>query len=228
MVRMLVTDVVPHLWIFSLVSGQLTLTLDALSSTLKLSFNGLFVLPYYNKLTETRKIMAAARDTFTEAHDLYYPLVYGAAYSKVGNADIAEDICQEVFLSFWQKLGEIKDHRTWLLGALRFSVLKHYRKKDGDQVNVDDVFDDVALTFVNGMSDARIVIKQVIDHGGVFKDDIDRVIFDMVAVSQFSYTETAVELGLTKRVVEYRYRKIADTIVSKLREQGVKKLEDIL
>ena len=172
--------------------------------------------------------MTAKRDIFIETHTLHYSLVYGSIYSKVGDPDIAEDLCQEVFLAFWENLESIREHRPWLLGTMRNVVLNHYKRKHSKDLDIADLFDDMALTFVNGMRDARIIIGEIIDHGNVFGDELDRAIFEMVAINLYSYAETAKDLGTTKRTVEYRYRKIADTIVSRLRDRGIKHLEDIL
>lgn len=52
-------------------------------------------------------VLAALRGGHTQALDVLYDryarLVYGLAYRILGNAEEAEDITQDVFLTFWQK-----------------------------------------------------------------------------------------------------------------------------
>jgi RNA polymerase sigma factor (sigma-70 family) len=167
------------------------------------------------------------REIFTEVYNKYFPLVFSTVHTKVDNIDDANDISQEVFIRFYEKFDEIEDHKKWLYGALRFSVLNYYKKRR-DNVNIDDIFNDVSLTFVNGFRHTRIIISEAIEKGNVFADDEDSTLFDLVAVHTYSYTEAGKELGLTKRQVEYKYRRIVDKILDYLKKNGIENLEDIL
>jgi RNA polymerase sigma factor (sigma-70 family) len=168
------------------------------------------------------------RDAFTEAHADYYPLVFSTVYTKVGNVDDARDICQEVFIKLYEKLDEVENPRKWLYGALRLAVFEYFRKKRGGDVNIDEIMDGVGMTFVNGFRDSRIVIREVLDETGLFGDNLDRAVFELVAYSNYSYSEAGKELGLTKRQVEYRYVKLTERILDELKKRGVKHIEDLL
>ncbi len=172
--------------------------------------------------------MNTKRDSFTEAHARYYSVVFGAVYSKVGNADDAEDICQEVFIKCFEKFDEIENVRKWLFGALRLSVFEFYRRKERRDIDIDEVFGDLSLTFVNGFRDARIIISEAIENIENIRSNEDRLIFDLVAVHNFSYSRAGKQLGLTMRKVEYRYRKIVDEILLYLKEKGIEEIEELL
>lgn len=171
--------------------------------------------------------MSRKRDNFTEDHKRYYPLVFSAVYTKVGNIDDANDICQEVFIRFFEKYDEVQNSRKWLFGTLRHVVFEYYRKKKGD-VNIDDVFTDISLTFVNGMRDIRIIISEAIENMDNFNDEDERTLFDLIAVQNYSYSETAKMMGMTKRMVQYRYKRIVDNILDYLKARGIKDFEDLL
>jgi len=166
------------------------------------------------------------RDLFTEIYGSYYPLVFSAVYTRVDDADDARDICQEVFIKLYEKLDEVQNTRKWLYGALRLSVFEFYRKR-GRGVNIDEV-DDVALTFVNGMRDTRIMLSEAFENSANFEKEGDRALFDLVAFYNFSYSQAAQHLGLTKRQVEYKYRRIVDRITGYLKQKGVNSIEDLL
>ncbi len=173
--------------------------------------------------------MNRKRDIYTEAHNLYYPIVFGAVYTKVNNVDDARDICQEVFLIFYEKFGEIENHRKWLFGALRLAVFEFYRKrKKGEALDIDEIFNDVSLTFVNGFRDARIIISEAFENIENFQIEEDKILFDLVAFSNYSYSHVAEHLGLTKRKVEYRYRRIVEKILDYLKSKGIENIEDLL
>jgi RNA polymerase sigma-70 factor (ECF subfamily) len=172
--------------------------------------------------------MSKKRDRFTEAFYQYYPLVFSSVYTKVDNLDDTEDICQEVFIRFYNKMEEIQNIKHWLYGALRLVVLEHYRKRTDDHINIDEVFFDIGLTFVNGMRESRIIISEAMETLDERMDDEERVIFELVAVFNYSYSETARHLGMTKRMVEYRYRRIVDRILAYLKTRGIRELDELL
>lgn len=70
--------------------------------------------------------------------------------------------------------------------------------------DIDDVFNDVSLTFVNGFRDVRIIIAEAMESDANFMDDMEWALFDMIAVSNMSYPEARKQLGLAVRHVEYR------------------------
>lgn len=172
--------------------------------------------------------MSKKRDLFTEAYYQYYTVVFNAIYVKVNSVDDAEDICQEVFVRFYNKIDEIQNIKQWLYGTLKLVVLEYYRKRTTDQVNIDDVFNDVALTFVNGMRESRIIISEAINSIDSQLDDEERTVFELIAFYNYTYKETAKHLGMTLRMVEYRYCRIVDRIMDYLRKKGIKEMDELL
>ncbi len=174
-----------------------------------------------------KEAITAKKNDFTDVYSTYYPVVYSAVFTKVGNEDDTNDICQEVFLRLFRKLEGVDNVRKWLFIALRYVVIEYYRKKK-PQANVDDLFNDVALTFVNGFRDSRIIIAEAIEDMNNFQDDREKALFDLIAVHNFTYEEAGKQLGMTKRQVDYRYNRITERILDSLKKRGVKHIEDLL
>jgi RNA polymerase sigma factor (sigma-70 family) len=174
--------------------------------------------------------MYRKRDAYTEAHDRYYLLVFSTVRIKVADRSDVEDICQNIFLKFYEKFEEIEAdrHRLWLYGAMRIFVLEYYRKKNKHVISEEEIFSDISLTFVNGFRDARMVIAETIDDEGVFGSEDDRVLFDLIALYNYSYAEVGRQMGYSKRQVGYRYRIIVERIIAGLKKRGIGKLEDLL
>ncbi len=172
--------------------------------------------------------MNRIRDGYTEAHMDYYALVFSVVNTKVDNVEDAKDITQDVFIKFYEKFESINNIRKWLYGALRISVLEHYRKKRGSDLTVEDIFEDSSIAFVNGFRDARVVIDEAFEDINIFSEDEDKILFDLIAVHNFSYSKTGEQLGFTKRQVQYKYGSIVKKIMHNLNEKGIKHIEDLL
>jgi RNA polymerase sigma-70 factor (ECF subfamily) len=168
----------------------------------------------------------AKRDLFSKIFTEYYPMVFNAIYPKVGSTDDTEDLCQEVFIAFYNNIDDINNTRAWLYGTLRNIVFQYYRKKNPESVNIEEVFEDVTLSFVNGFRDTRIIISQTLDEVDISEEE--RNILELVAYQRYSYSETAELMGLTKRKVEYKYTQLAKKILSILNERGIKQIEELL
>jgi RNA polymerase sigma factor (sigma-70 family) len=165
---------------------------------------------------------------FTGLYCDFYPLVYSVVYSKIGDADDAGDITQDVFIRFYEKMGEVENPRTWLLGVMRKEVVEYYRKMRGAAVNVDDLFEDMNLAFVNGFRDARLIIQEALEDMGNFFGEREKVLFDLIAVSNFTYVEAGQALGMSLRQVKYRYALIVRRLIECLNRRGIRNLEDLI
>jgi RNA polymerase sigma factor (sigma-70 family) len=158
----------------------------------------------------------------------FYPIVFSAVVTRVQNDDDAKDICQEVFYRLYQKFDEVGNVRKWLFTALKLVVMEFFRKKENREIDIDEVFNNVAMTFVNGFRDARIIISEAMDNDDNFKDSTERVIFELIAYNNYTYRDVSKQLGITRRQVEYRYTQIVDRILRYLKEKGIEDIEDLL
>ncbi len=165
---------------------------------------------------------------FTEIYSDFYSVVYYGIYAKIRNEDIAGDLAQEVFTRFYEKIDEVESPRNWLLGTLRFVLFEHYRKNSVEKVDIDEIFYDENLQYVNGFRDTRIVLQEALNAPENYKDEKDRIIYELIAVKNYTHEEVSREMGLTKRQVSYRYRLVVDRIVDYLRKKGVHNLEELL
>ncbi|MFC1670666.1 RNA polymerase sigma factor [Spirochaetota bacterium] len=168
---------------------------------------------------------------FREAYSNYYPIVFSSLFSKTGSREDAEDICQEVFIRFLDKFNEIEDKRSWLFTAMRFEISNYYKKKGSKKIdadNIDDVFNDSSLKYENGFRDARIILNDAIEDENNFKNEKEKVLFDLIAVYSFSYKEAAKYLNLTKSKVEYKYKQIEKRIIDFLKSKDIKEIDDLI
>lgn len=69
-------------------------------------------------------------EKFREIYREYYPVVKKVIYSILYDADLAEDVCQEVFILFAEKMdtAEEKYYRNWFLINARRKAIDFCRK----------------------------------------------------------------------------------------------------
>ena len=165
---------------------------------------------------------------FTELYSDFYSVVYHGIYSKVHDKDLAGDLAQEVFTRFYEKMDEVDNPRSWLLGTSRFVLLEHYKKNNVDTLDIEAVFDDENMGYVNGFRDTRIILQEAFNAPENYRDDRDRVVYELIAFKNYTHDEVSKLMGLSKRQVNYRYRLVADRIVDYLKKKGVNNLEELL
>jgi len=165
---------------------------------------------------------------FTDIYSDYYPAVYNAIYAKIRNKDLSGDLAQEVFTRFYEKMDEVENPRKWLMGTLRYVLLEHYKKNSVVKIDIDEIFYDANIQYVNGFRDTRIILQEALEASENYKDDRDRIIYELIAIKNYTHEEVARLMGLTKRQIGYRYKTIVDRIVDYLKNKGVKNLEELL
>jgi DNA-directed RNA polymerase specialized sigma24 family protein len=176
-----------------------------------------------------RQTLSEARTLrFIENYDSYYSIIFSSIYSKIGNYHDAEDICQEVFFRFFNKIEEVESPRKWLFGCLRIVVLDYYREKKGKELDLDELSDNIAMSYVNGFRDTRMMIKQAIDEICDERGDTDASLFELVAVYNFTFVQASKHLNLNYKQARYRYRVFTEKVLEKLMEKGVRNIEDLL
>ena len=113
------------------------------------------------------------RKEFTDVYNLYYPLVFNTVYTKVSIKEDANDICQEIFLILLEKFESVEDAKRWLLGTMKNILYEYYRKrkKANIDIDIDSDFNDIAITFVNGMKETRILLEEAIDNIALSREE---------------------------------------------------------
>ncbi len=165
---------------------------------------------------------------FAENYDHLYSLIFSSIYTKVLNFHDAEDICQEVFLRFYQKIDVVENPRKWLFGTLRNVVLDYYNRKGKKDIDIENIFNDVSMSYVNGFRDTRLIIEEALEKMHESEEDRDRTLFDLISFYNFTYEEAGKHVNLTYKQVRTRYARTVKNLIACLSDMGVKSLEDLL
>ncbi len=158
----------------------------------------------------------------------FYPVIFSAVYNFLNNVDETKDICQEVFLRYMENYESVENPRKWLYAVARNATFEHCRRQGKTDISIDDIFEDKGLGYVNGFRDTRIIIQNAIDDMNNYENEKDKILFDLVALHNFTYKEAEKKLGMTERQVKYRYGLVVDRLVRYFNKKGIKSLEDLL
>jgi RNA polymerase sigma factor (sigma-70 family) len=164
---------------------------------------------------------------FTEIYNDYFSLILRNISLKVGNDEEALDICQEVFVRFYEKFDEISNPKNWLFGALRLVVFEYYRRKNKNDININDILYDINLTFENKLKEMKIIVKEAFNDMVNFKDEKEKLLFEHIAIHKLSYYEAGQELGFSKRQAKYRYRLVLNRLMNYFIEKGIRQVNDL-
>ncbi len=137
----------------------------------------------------------------------FRPGLFAFANSLVNNADDAEEIVHDVFLSYWngglfREIQEDNALKSYLFTSVRNRSLNHIRKSKVDYSDLpdDDVYLDSDPTIVE-----TIALKEVQDKLNFLIDKLPskcRQVFIMSRTYELSHKEIAELLDITPKTVE--------------------------
>lgn len=142
---------------------------------------------------------------FEEIHKRYFGRLYAHAHKMLGNADDAQDVVQEVFITLWTKAAGIQLHTGlsgYLYTAVRNRVLNLIEQGKTYQNHLD------ALATFLDESPAETAVR--VDDEllfSVFEAEIDRLprkmkeVFELRRQGDLSYSEIADQLSLSDHTV---------------------------
>ena len=170
------------------------------------------------------------RENFITAYKKYYPIVFQRSLKTVGIKEDVEDICHEVFIELFNKFNEINEPLKWLMIVTRNKIALHYRKKSGrPEESIDSLnFEEKSISITDTAKELRLLLSQEIENSKNYVDETDRILFELIAIFKYPYKEVAMQVGLSRRQVVYRYKKIINRMLNNLRSKGITEIKDLL
>ncbi len=168
------------------------------------------------------------QDQFTEVYALYYSSLFSVIYSKTGHFSDTEDICQEVFTRFYLNMEDIRNPRAWLYGTMRNVVFDYYKEKGRSAEEIEELMQGGEPAYENGFRESRMIIREILDEPETFSSEQEREIFQLVAVHEFSLTKAGRHTGLAYHTARKGFLSGMRRVVRKLKDRGIKGVEDLL
>lgn len=149
---------------------------------------------------------------FTEVFNKYNRLVRKLVISRTGDWMLAEEVCQQVFLNYFERMDKIDDDliQPWLLLTAKNLIRDHFRKQQvrRNTQSVEDiseialVCDDNAERIIKHVADMMLTERILTELYERRKEWYD-VVID-VCILEMSYEEAAKHLGITMEMLRAR------------------------
>ncbi|TWF41734.1 RNA polymerase sigma-70 factor (ECF subfamily) [Chitinophaga polysaccharea] len=93
------------------------------------------------KQLSDKEILLSGDDNmaFRVLYERYWKVLYHNALMRLGNSEDAQDVVQEVFISFWRNKDHIQTAGSfsfYLFGALKYAIIRQVYRKAGKGVNL--------------------------------------------------------------------------------------------
>lgn len=156
---------------------------------------------------------------FTEMYNRYWEKLLAIAFHYTHDRQAAEDVLQEVMLSFWQRRGQVQidSPSAYLATAIKFSVFKYIaRLKRQKQIKegiltvaaVNDVEDQLEAKFLQALLTGEI--EQFSEKTGL--------IFAYRQHDDLSVKEIAGKMDLSPKSIEYHLSKAMHLLRSRIKK----------
>ena len=126
------------------------------------------------------------RSAFAAIYDRYADRLHTMSVQMLGDRDEAADVCGEVFLVAFQRLGQLRDPerlRPWLYAIVRHEVFRRTKRRSrvelvGEVNEMEHRFDQPAVEGDDSVGDAASMVRAVRE-AAVGLDDRDRMVLEL-------------------------------------------------
>tara|TARA_R110002049_G_scaffold268752_1_gene445541 strand:+ start:81076 stop:81651 length:576 start_codon:yes stop_codon:yes gene_type:complete len=155
-------------------------------------------------------LMERIKDSDPKAFGLLYDRLweqmYVKAYVILGNKNLAKDVVQEVWISFWERCSDIENENVegYLMNAVRYKVYNQFRNLKNQTALMDDFSKYMkALKYNNvedviNLDDTEKILNKTIDN----LPNKCREVFKLSRYKGLKNNEIATELNISQRTVE--------------------------
>lgn len=168
---------------------------------------------------------------FTQVYRRRKNLILRYAYSKTQDLEAAEEICQDVFLHYYEKIEQIQEDlvKAWLLLCAKRKCIDYWRKRQNRQ---ESSVGETAVLEVISENNLERVVDHVIQENFAWKilgelrqkNETWYQVIEAVCICEMEQEEAAAFLGISVQVLRarlFRARKF-------IRQEYLKEYKDLL
>ncbi|WP_219225012.1 RNA polymerase sigma-70 factor [Pedobacter antarcticus] len=142
-----------------------------------------------------------------EIYHTYWEQVFDAAFKRLGDDTIAQDITQEIFISLWENRNNIIINTTlgaYFHGAVKYKVINYFKSSDLRTVH-QEAFGLLMHEQVTDATDTKLILEDLnkeLDAALSRLPEKMRLIISMSRKQEKSIKEIASELGVSVQTVK--------------------------
>lgn len=168
---------------------------------------------------------------FTQVYRRRKNLILRYSYSKTQDLEAAEEICQDVFLHYYEKIEQIQEDlvKAWLLLCAKRKCIDYWRKRQNRQ---ESSVGETAVLEVISENNLERVVDHVIQENFAWKilgelrqkNETWYQVIEAVCICEMEQEEAAASLGISVQVLRarlFRARKF-------IRQEYLKEYKDLL
>ncbi|KQY60808.1 RNA polymerase subunit sigma-24 [Aeromicrobium sp. Root495] len=167
------------------------------------------------------RAQAGERGAFAALYTRHVRAVYWQAYGRLGDADLSEEVTQEVFVTAWRRIRTVHvvdaSVLPWLMVTARNLAMNQVRRRsrpDRSTIPLDDT--SPADHDVEATVEAALV-RQEIEKAVGQLSSTDRRLYELCLEEGRSYDQAARELGVTQAAVRNRLSRLRQRLRADLR-----------
>ena len=161
------------------------------------------------------------KSQFENLFRMHFKHLCNFAVQYVGDADAAQDICQKVFISLWEKREEMNPEnsiKSYLFTSVKNRCLNYIRDNKKFRSRILDL-ECADFETVEAQDDfAEENLKNKIEKALSLLPEKCRMVFEMSRFQNMKYREIAEELDLSQKTVEAHMSKALKTLRGELKE----------
>jgi RNA polymerase sigma-70 factor (ECF subfamily) len=162
-------------------------------------------------------------ETFREVYDHVYPVVFRIAYRIAGNVDIAQEICQEAFIKYYERMNAFPDRdqaKYWLIRVSRNLALNVAKRAGRERRAYERVYHEPH----RGVSTGEDEVIRHEDEAEVQSalQELPEKLRSVLVLKEYgelNYREIASILGITEGNVKVRVFRARERLLAALKDR---------
>jgi RNA polymerase sigma factor (sigma-70 family) len=165
------------------------------------------------------------RDAFAELYDRYGKTAYGLAYRVTRDAQLAEEVVQEAFLTVWRQAGRFDARRakpsTWLLTIIHHKAVDVVRREQLRRTEPAEGLEERPDT-TDVAREAWLVLQhEQVQEALASLPDPQREVIELSYYEGFSQSELAARLGEPLGTIKSRTHTALARLRAQLEQRGI-------
>lgn len=176
--------------------------------------------PHIDQDQLAAQLKAKSKDAFSYLYDHYSAAIYGAISRIVKDEDVAEEILQDAFMKFWDKMDQYDPAKgrffTWMVNIARNLTIDKLRSKELRKAEKTDAIE----TYVSGIELSHPSYQDIDGIG--LKESLNALREEERFILEMSYFK-----GYTQSEIAEEFNIPLGTVKTRLR-MGLKSLREVL